>query len=202
MPLNGLGVRLIHLHFLPSAIYPCSQHSPPVVFVFLLRVSINKILWVTLVPLLSAPVFMCVFTCKCAHCGCWCEYFCLWLHCVSLLSSAHRDPMGEYLCFSWDRVVTVVCVSVTFVTDNKLLINKDGFVQWVEARPWLHRVRRQSHISDLDASLSSEIFVIYPFSECTQMSRRKDVICQDRCNLRLQIRIGPKMWTLDDSHDV
>lgn len=24
VPVNGLGVALIHLHFLPSAIYPCS----------------------------------------------------------------------------------------------------------------------------------------------------------------------------------
>ena len=95
--LNGLGVRLIHLRFLSSSIYPHSQHSLPVVFVFLLSVSINKILWVTLVPLLSSPVFMCVFTCECARCCCVWEVLCLRSCCVSSLSSAHQDPAGVQL---------------------------------------------------------------------------------------------------------
>lgn len=36
LSLNGRGVGLIHLHFLPSAIHRCSQHRLPGVCVFLL----------------------------------------------------------------------------------------------------------------------------------------------------------------------
>ncbi len=100
VPLKGLDVRLIHLHFLPSAIYPCSQHSLPVVFVFLLRASINKILRVTLVPL-SAPVFTCVFTCECAYCGCLCEYLCLCSACLLAVICSPRPYGGGIAFFCW-----------------------------------------------------------------------------------------------------
>lgn len=100
MSLKGLGVRIIHLHFLQSAIYSCSQHSLPIVSVFLLRASINKILWVTLVPPLSAPVFMCGFTCK---------KYTLWMfvYSFSLWSSLYHFPTIFLQLFVFRGVISV-----------------------------------------------------------------------------------------------
>lgn len=89
--LNGLSVTISHLHFLLSTVQRCSQHSLPIVSVFLLRGSINKILWVKLVPPLSAPVFMCVFICKCAFCGCLCVCVCVFLRRLLSYFPAHTS---------------------------------------------------------------------------------------------------------------
>lgn len=99
MPLSGLGVILIHLHFLQSAIYPCSQHRQPVVFVFLLRVSINKILWLTLVPL-SPCVYARIYM---SMCRLW-LFVGLFLFVLCVSPRCHlltKLPTGRISLFSW-----------------------------------------------------------------------------------------------------
>lgn len=189
VPLNGLGVILIRLHFLSSAIYPCSRHSLPIVFVSLLRVSINKILWVTLVPPFSAPVFMCVFICKCAGCGCFPCFF--QLSCLSHshflmvdLQNSNFLPWYVFLVIQGSNGVLDQhhsCHQTVTHRQTKTLLCRANWYRWLEAprlenSPALYRALFQTFVPP-----------------STQTSRRRDIICQVRCNLRLQIRIETKM---------
>lgn len=77
---------------------------------------------------------MCVFTCKCAYCGCLCKYFYLWLCCVFpcchlLTKTPQESGTLLLLSVSLDGVVTALYVGITFATDSKTLMNKDRFVQ-------------------------------------------------------------------------
>lgn len=87
-------------------------------------------------------------------------------------------------------------VSVTFITGDNLLINKDSFVQ-IEPVSLAQSLNVTSRVledspapqawrpASVQTFLSSILLV-------TLMSRRSNVICKVRCNLRLQISTEPK----------